>query len=145
MAQQIDYSAVEVPEQKRPTAYHYTERRAEILEIVLRAGGPAAVNQASLAERYEVDRSTISRDLDRISDAITDRLGDHIDLTVKAAFDRAIEQLQEEGEYQEAFEIALDWSDWLAERGHVEREPDELAVDIEGEWLARLQHHYTDE
>lgn len=142
MAQHTDYAQVDVPDEKHPTEYHYTERRSEILQIVLRAGGPAAVNQSTLADRYDVDRSTISRDLDRLSESIADQLGSHIDLTVKAAFDRAVEELQEEGEYREAFDVALDWSEWLADRGHIAQKPDELSITLEDEWLTRLHRYY---
>lgn len=126
MAQDIDYGQVEVPGEKPPEEYHYTERRAEILQLVLRAGGPPAVNQSTLAERYQVDPSTISRDLDRLSDSISSRLGQHIDLTVKSAFDKAVSELHSEGEHTEAFEVSLEYARWLGDRGAVDTEPVEV-------------------
>lgn len=145
MAQQINYAEVEVPAKKPPTEYHYTERRAEILDLVLQVGGPSAINQSTLADRYEVDRSTISRDMDRLSESISSKLGRHIDLTVKASFDKAISELQENGEHEAAFKTAITYSEWLADRGVIDSEPLRVehdgTIETNGEFNINIQHH----
>ena len=149
MAQQINYTEVEVPSEKSPTEYHYTERRAEILDLVLQVGGPAAINQSTLADRYQVDRSTISRDMDRLSESISSQLGQHIDLTVKASFDKAISELQGKGEYKAAFKAAIQYSEWLADRGVIDSEPLRVehdgTIETDGEFNINIQHHRVTE
>lgn len=128
MTQRTDYSQIDVPDEKDPEEYHYTERRAEILQLVLRAGGPAAITQTTLADRYGVDKSTISRDLDRLSESIAEGLGNRLDLQVKAAFEKVLAELLEDGEYREAWDVVLDWAEWLGDAGHADVAPDELEL-----------------
>ena len=112
-----DYSAVDLPDKPR-TEWHYTHRRAELLQLVREAGHPDDLNQTELAERYGVTQQQISKDLRRLGDSIRERLTDPDRrlLTVEATINRSIRGLLDEGEYRKAAQTALDYDEWVAER-----------------------------
>lgn len=111
-----DYSAIEAPTTKPQSEYTYTERRADLLQIVEDVGHPAAINQAELADRYDVDQSTISRDLDRLEEFIRERIGKRRDLEVETVFKRAITGLLEQEEYAKAARAAEKYDEFLDRR-----------------------------
>lgn len=134
MSHEIDYSAVEIPDDKPLENYHYTERRADILEIVIRAGSPSRMRQQDLADRYGVDQSTISRDMDAISDHVSEQLGNRAELTARAAFNRVLNDLLDEEDWRAkkaAFDCVMDWSEWLADRGELDRAPRRSEIDMD--------------
>lgn len=134
MSHSIDYSTVEIPADKSAENYHYTERRAEILEMVLSAGSPARMRQEDLANRYGVDQSTISRDMDAIAEHVDEALGDRAKLATRAAFQRVLNDLLEEDDWRAskaAFDVMMDWNDWLADVGEQHREPRQAELDVQ--------------
>lgn len=110
-----DYSAIELPS-KPPTEFHYTERRAELLQIVEQAGHPAAVNQSELAERYDVSQQQISKDLDRLDEYVRERIGSRRDLEIGSVLKRAMTGLLEEDEYYKAAQVAESYDEYLDDR-----------------------------
>ena len=126
-----DYTALEPPEETPPEEYSTHERRAEILQAIIEAGTPSAVNQRKLADRYEVHESTVSRDMDRLSESIETHLGANAKLTTRALFERTVRELQSEDEWKQAWDVAMDWNQWLADVGEQHREPQKSAVDVE--------------
>lgn len=70
-----DYTVLEPPDETPPTEYSTHQRRADVLQLVIEAGSPFVVNQSHLADKYDVHRSTISRDLDRLRESIDSQLG----------------------------------------------------------------------
>jgi hypothetical protein len=112
-----DYSAVDLPDKPR-TEWHYTHRRAELLQLVREAGHPDDLNQTELAERYGVTQQQISKDLRRLGDSIRERLTDPDRrlLTVEATVNRSIRGLLDEGEYRKAAQTALEYDEWIHER-----------------------------
>lgn len=111
---QPDYSSVDIPA-KPPSDYHYTQRRAEILQLIRQAGHPRAINQNELAERYDVSQQQISKDLDRLAEHISEGLGERRELVTDAVFHRAINGLLEEEEWRDAARTVKEWNDWLTE------------------------------
>lgn len=139
MAHDIDYFSIDIPEDKPPTEWHYTRRRADLLQIILRAGGPHAMSrtQAQLAERYGVDQSQISYDIDALGDYIDAVLGNRSKFQTRAAFDRIYEELLDEDDWRAkkaAWDMVMDWDEWLGDLGEQDREPDhhEFDMDISG-------------
>lgn len=123
-----NYASIDVPEDEDPLDYHYTQRRAEILELVYRAGGPRRVNQSRLAERYGVTRSQISQDMDKIAESVEETLGSNYGALVDSAFDRIFDGLMEEGEWAKAWRVVDGYGKLLARLGHVETVPDKVDV-----------------
>lgn len=112
---QPDYQAVAVPT-KPPTEYSYTERRAELLQLVEQAGHPKAVNQTELADRYGVSQQQISKDLDRLDEYIRARISKRRDLKIGSALDRALRGALEDGEWWTAAQIAKMEHEYMEDR-----------------------------
>lgn len=121
-----DYSAVDVPA-KPPTEYHWTERRAELLQLIKQVGHPRAVNQTELAERYGVSQQQISKDLDKLSAHVDETLGDRRALITEAVYHTSIKGLLDEQEYRKAAQTVKDWNEWL----DAHKELQELQEDVE--------------
>lgn len=123
-----DYSAVELPSQPR-TEYSYVERRAELLQIIEQVGHPSAVNQTELAERYGVDQSQISRDLDRLATHVREQFDDRDRraFVVDKVVTRAIRGLLDDEEYRKAARTAMEWDEWITEFHDLE----ELHAEVE--------------
>lgn len=124
MGSDIDYSAVEVPQGKAPTAYTYVERRAELLQLVFEAGHPRALNQTELAERYGVSQQQISKDMDRLAEYVADHLGERHAFVMESVLHGAMLNLIEEGEYYRAAQVARWWGEWLGDIGVIQTEPE---------------------
>lgn len=110
----VDYEAVEIAP-KPATEYHWTERRAELLEIVREKGSPRRLNQAELAERYGVSQQQISKDLDRLGDYIGDALGERRLLETHSVLTQTIDELLAEDDWRAkkaAGKLALELDEW---------------------------------
>jgi DNA-binding transcriptional ArsR family regulator len=116
MSADIDYESVEVPEDTSPQDFHYTARRAEILELIRQAGHPQAINQSSLASRYGTSQSNISHDLDVLATFVDRTLGERRVLTSEAIYYKSIRELQDSNEWFKAAKVAKMRDDWLDDR-----------------------------
>jgi len=128
-----DYWDIEPPADTPPEDYSTHERRAEVLQLVIEAGSPYAINQSRLSDRYRVHRSTISRDMDRLRETVDDHLGRDAKLTTKAVFEAAVEELLAADDWKAtkaALDAVMDWNDWLADLGEQHREPDRVEADV---------------
>jgi hypothetical protein len=135
MGNQRDYYHVEVPQQKPPEDYEWWERRAEILNLILERGSPHGVKQQRLAERYDVSKGQISQDMDRLRSHVEDHLGRRAKMTTRALYGKTIEKLRDEDKYREAFDVAMEWNNWLQDIGKQETEPEkhEISGNLETE------------
>jgi hypothetical protein len=131
MSDDIEYGAIDVPEGKHPTEYSYVERRAEILSLIERAGHPRAITQTELAKRYDTSQSNISKDFDRLREYIHDRVGDDAKVVSQLVYNRAIQDLLDEGDPYKAAKVVQMRDEWLFDLGELERQPQ--AVDVDGE------------
>ena len=116
-----DYFATEPPAETAPEDYTTAERRAAVLRAVLEAGSPRLINQSRLAERFDVHRSTICRDLDRIATSTEEHLDDDTVFSTRAIYENVLEELLEAADddwraAKAAWDITLDWNEWVAER-----------------------------
>lgn len=144
----VDYRAIEIPEDKPPSEYHWTERRAEILELIEQAGHPDSISPTRLASRYDVSKSQISQDKNRLQEYIAGRLNEErVDAITATVFQKAIKELMDNGEHRKAAKTASDWQDWLADRGHITREPERLEanVTLEDAFLDNLRGYHEEE
>lgn len=141
--QDIDYEAVKVPEGKHPEEYHYTERRAEILQRIRNGASPWSLNQTELAKRYDVSQPQIHKDLKRIKSYLRDNLGEDAELEANELFREIITQMREDAEAlrangdrgeaaraeKGAASVLNKWYDWLFEGGVKDRAPDKHEID----------------
>lgn len=133
MAHSTDYFAVDIPTDKSPEEYHWTQRRADLLQEVLETGTPSAVSRTEMGKRYDVDHSQISRDMDAIAECVDEHLGDTAKLQTKAAFERVLRELYEADDWRAtkaAWDVVADWNQWLGDVGEQEREPDRSEVAV---------------
>lgn len=141
--QDIDYEAVKVPEGKHPEEYHYTERRAEILQKIRNGASPWSLNQTELAKRYDVSQPQIHKDLKRIKSFLRDHLGEDAELETNELLREIITQIRHDAEglrangdlseaaraEKAAAQVTTKWYDWLFEEGVKERAPDRHEID----------------
>ena len=125
-----NYAALEPPDGKPVAEYSTHERRAEILRLLREAGSPFAIKQVRLADRYNVHESTISRDMDRLRESVAEYLGQDAKLTTRTLLEKTVRELQNEGEWKQAWDVVMDWNEWLAEVGEQHREPARSEVDV---------------
>lgn len=121
MSHDINYETVVIPDGMPPSEYEYPERRAEILEFIKGVGNPYHIKKIDLAERYDVDPSTITLDFQRLAEYVEDDIGRNAKVTARTAMEKAVVELQEEGKYTEAFNVAMQWNKWLQSIGEQER------------------------
>jgi hypothetical protein len=127
-----NYERVPIPDDVDPAEYSTHQRRAAVLEEILAAGSPSAINQARLAERFDVHESTISRDMDRIGEALLENIGaENAVVDAYAHMQQTIEELQAEDRWKWAWDVRRDWLDFLLEHGAVERAPEKSEVDMD--------------
>lgn len=131
MTNSIDYSTIDIPSDESPAEYHYTVRRAEILKRILQAGSPAGINQTELADRYDVTQGQISQDVDTLGEHVAESLGSRATLETRAAFERIRRELYDAGEWKQAWDVIMDWNDWLAKVGAQEHEPRRSELDVD--------------
>lgn len=129
-ANEPNYYGHDIPSNKSPDDYTYIERRAEILQYILQRGSPYAVHQARLADRYGVSESQISRDIKRLRKHVDEHLGDDAKLTTRTVFEKTVTELQEQGEWKDAWTVVMDWNEWLADIGEQHREPKHVRQDV---------------
>lgn len=116
MTEPIDYSSVAPPDDKPRENYTYIERRAEILQLLERAGHPRALSQSRLADEYGTSRQNIHNDLDVLADHVEETLGSRRELISEQVFHRAILGLLEQEDYRKAAQTVKDWNEWLDDR-----------------------------
>jgi hypothetical protein len=144
----VDYDAVEISDDKEPQEYHWTERRAEIYRLMEKAGHPDSISPTRLADRYDVSKSQISQDKSRLQEFIVEQIDEtQVDAITSTVFQTAVQELMDNDEYRKAVKTVADWNDWLADRGHVEREPDRLEanVSLEDQFMSNLKDYHGDD
>lgn len=124
----IDYEGIKIPSDADPEDYTYGERRAEILALVKERGSPYAIKKVNLADRYGVSPATITKDFKRLADYVDGNIGKHAKITARAAMEKAVKELQDEGEWAAAFNVAMRWNQWLQSIGEQERVTPEMTV-----------------
>lgn len=125
-----EYSNVNIPDGKKPENYSYAERRAELLQVIIEAGHPDLVSRTKFAQRYDVDPSTITKDInDHLVPGIQDELAKDAEMVTNVVFRKAIKEKASNQEWMEATELLDSWNDWLFATGAQEKAPDKLEVE----------------
>lgn len=110
----IDYAAIEIPEDEPPEEYHYTARRAEILEKVREAGHPRALNQRELSRRYGCTPPNIHNDLNVLAEYLDNNLGARRAFS-KTVFEKCIEELLADREWRDASRTVKEFNEFIDE------------------------------
>lgn len=129
-----NYSVIEPPDEKGHEDFTTHERRALLLRVIQEQGAPSAVNKSRFAKRFDVHRSTISRDMDRLRESVDEHLGDDAKLATRVLFQKTVQELHDADDWRAtkaAWDVAMDWNEWLADVGEQHREPNQSEVDID--------------
>ena len=125
MVENIDYSAIDVPDEKHPTEYTCHEKRAEILRLWRESNDPySELSQTQLAKRYDNAVSTIHNDFEVVKEFIRENIGKDDELKSDLGFDRSIRKLEEQGKWYKAAQVRKMKWEWLQESGHKAKQPD---------------------
>ena len=126
MTREIDYESIDIPPDESPENYHYTTRRAKILQRVKEAGHPDVVNWAEFAEEHGCSRQTVYHDLDVLAEYVEENLGERRALETSAVFDRCIQGLLEDEEWRDAARTVKEREDWITEYKTLQELADEI-------------------
>jgi len=127
----MGYKDVNIPDGKEPSEYTYTERRSELLGFAIEAGHPDMLSRKRFAERYDVDPSTITRDIQALGDEIHEDLSSDAELITSVIYRKAVREKMDQGDYVEAVQIVESWNEWLEDRGQQEKVPDKMEMDLD--------------
>lgn len=139
---EINYRKIVIPDDKFPHEYTYPERRAEIYRMIERRGHPKNLEytQRELADRYGVDRSAIWTDIKNLKEFEKRNVGRDEEANTSFLATRAIEDALDNKEYEKAFNLQLEYYEWLFSTGAKEKAADKKKLDIDAEtaWRAMM-------
>lgn len=115
-----------------PDAVSYTERRAWLLQYVNEKGCPQAINQNVVADLFDVNQSTISRDLDRIAESEAE-LGNpaRVRWSVSTVLEQTMAAAAVEGDHHAAIKAATEYADWMDKTGVLTLAPEQQQVALD--------------
>lgn len=117
MTTKIGYANVEIPTDKEPKDYHYTQRRAEILKLILEAGHPDLVSRKMLCERYGLSHSQISQDFSVLREYVAETIGNDAKLVTESVYRKSIKELLRNKQHDKAVRVIESWNNWLFDIG----------------------------
>lgn len=120
----------QAPFDKPTTEYSTIERRSEIYGMIEDAGHPRNLerNQEQLGDRYGVSQQQISKDIDKIREFEATHNAVRAQAVTSWLAEKAVQQKIEDGNFEDAFDIQLEYVDYLFETGDIEAAPDELEI-----------------
>lgn len=127
-----DYRQVSLPKDKVRSDYSYVERRAALLKIIEKRGHPWGLNKTELGREFGVSDAQIHKDLDRLKEYYSNRIGQDAEWSSELAYKRIVQEHLDNGELQEARKALDSWNGWLQDTGKQETEPDKHEVDGAG-------------
>jgi len=127
----MGYKDIDIPSGKDPEEYTYHERRSELLRFIIEAGHPDMISRKKFAERYDVNPSTITRDIQTLRDEIHDDLSSDAELISSVIYRKAIREKADNGDWMEAKELLESWNQWLFDTGQQEKAPEKMEMDLD--------------
>lgn len=124
------YNSVIIEPGKDPHDYSYIERRAEILEYILAAGHPDMVNRTEFGKHYDVEPSTITRDVQAIRDEVEAELGTDAKFISEVVYQKAIREKLKQKDIDGAIDVIESWNKWLFDIGGQEKAADKIEAEI---------------
>lgn len=130
-----NYRELSPPEDTDPADYSWAERRAELYDMIERAGHYRNLqrSQRELARRYDVSTSTVNKDIRKVNAWIAERLGENAEAELETLKNRAVQKLIDEGDEDKAFYLMKNYWETLLESGAKERAPEEVDMNHSGE------------
>lgn len=144
----IDYYAVPIPEPESKKLNEYTahERRAEILQLILKAGHPRLLPRNKLAARYGVSGWSITNDIKVLSQYIARSIGDNADSFIETIYQNALMSLLQQGEHYHAVKVLESRTNWMYQRGMLEKVPDKhVMMSLHANMDQPLEAHHKED
>lgn len=125
-----DYGARDLPDtdDEPYEEWHAYDRRTYVLDRWTDVGTHRLLNKSRLAEQFGVSRDTIYNDIDAVAEHVDRSLGKQHGAETVNILKRAVAELLDEGEYKKAAKLQLDFGQWLADRGAIDKEPERHEV-----------------
>jgi len=127
-----DYTEVPLPNDKPRDEYSYVERRAAILNFIEKRGHPWGLNKSQLGREFGVSDAQIHKDLDRLKDWYSNRIGEDAKFSTELAYKRIIKEHMDNGDLAKARKALDSWNGWLQDTGKQQKEPDKHELDTSG-------------
>lgn len=128
---QPDYGAYPLPDDEPKEDWGWRARRAYIFREWVDVGSERGLNKSQLARDFDVKRDTIYKDLDRIAQQVEDNLGQRHEAESVNVFRKAVDELLDEGEYAKAARVQSNFSEWLENRGAIDKEPEQVDARVQ--------------
>jgi hypothetical protein len=140
----VDYATLPVPDDTPPQDYTWPERRSEIYNLIEEAGHPRNLErtQEQLGKRYDVEQQQISDDIQAIRDYEAGHVGDDVRANTSFVCEKAVRELMEDGEYEVAAKLQMQYFEWLQEAGEEDKPADKH--ELTGEDGGPLQIELTE-
>ncbi len=131
----ITYETIKIPPEKKDTPETYTtsERRSEILQLIMAAGHPKGVKKVDLADRFQVSPTAITKDFQAITPEIYDNIGKDTEVKMHLAFEKVVTKGLKSPHFKdnvEAVRLMDLWYEWLFKIGKKARVPIRHEMDI---------------
>jgi len=130
MTDHPNYRSLSPPEDKAREEYTYAERRAELHDMIDRAGHYRNLerSQRQLGDRYGVSHTTIRKDINAVLEWKAEHLGENTTAELETLKNRAVEQALENNDPAEAYSIISQHLSNLQSVGAVEEAADKHEV-----------------
>jgi len=122
-----DYMEVVIPDDKARTDYSWQQRRAELLQAMIRKGHPR-LNQSQFARKYDVSQQQIYEDLQVLKAYMAENIDRDFKAWTSTLLRGAIESLVDKGEEERAVRVLGEWKEFLFDTGRMEKEPEKHEV-----------------
>lgn len=120
----IDYRQVKIPDVPY-TEFETMQRRAYFYERVTELGHPSLLDKQEQADRFDISRRMVYKDLDRVAESINEyQVKDNHVGNNLPVFEKAKREALRQGDYQEAVGILREQAEWLEDRGELDKEPE---------------------
>jgi len=121
-----NYREINPPDDRDPEDYTPAERRAQIFDLIERAGHYRNLQQSyrELGRRFGVSHETIRKDINRVLEWKRENLSPHAEAELETLKTRAVQDLLDRGEVVDAYKIMSEHYGNLQEMGEREKQAD---------------------
>ena len=129
-----NYRQINPPDDKSKEDYTPAERRAELFDMIERAGHYRNLQRSyrQLGNRYGVSKQQIRKDIVRVLEWKKENLAPHAEAELETLKTKAVQELLDRGEVAEAYKIMERHYSALQSMGVKDEEPDKHEIGGEG-------------
>lgn len=123
-----DYSNILIDDDKDLEEYSVNERRKYLLNKIYEVGLADDINQCKMAKKFNVSNVMIHKDLKVLRQYLRENPEkNHISETT-GIVKHAVKKLLDDGKYKKASDLQMDFSEWLEDRGAIDKEPEQVEL-----------------